>query len=99
MAQFDEEELTKLTRLCRIACTEEEKKALHSQLANILQYIELLAEVPTEGIEPCHRVLETLNNVMREDQVGEVLPREAFLANAPAHAGRSRGRGSNPTVV
>ncbi len=87
MAKFNENELNKLTKLCRIACTEDEKKALHNQLSKVLEYIEQLNEVPTDGIEPCLRVLETLTNVMREDAIGEVLPRETFLANTPAHVG------------
>lgn len=87
MAQFDEQEMNKLTHLCRIACTEEEKKALQDHLAKILLYVEQLNEVATEGVEPCCRVLETLTNVMREDTVSETLPREIFLANAPAHVG------------
>jgi len=84
---MDEEELTKLTKLCRIECTEEEKKILQQRLAKILKYIELLGEVDTEGVEPCCRVSENLKSVLREDEVGETLPRELFLANAPAHVG------------
>ena len=87
MAEFDEEEMNKLIKLCRIECTEDEKKALHQQLAKILNYMKLLDEVDTEGVEPCYRVLETLTNVMREDEIGEILPRDLFLANAPAHVG------------
>jgi aspartyl-tRNA(Asn)/glutamyl-tRNA(Gln) amidotransferase subunit C len=87
MAEFDENELNKLAKLCRIECTEEEKKAIHSQITGILKYIELLDEADTTGVEPCYTVLETLTNVMREDVVEETLSRELFLANAPAHVG------------
>lgn len=87
MTKFDEKELDKLTKLCRIACTEEEKKALQWQLQEVLSYIRLLEEVDTEGVDPCYRVLETMSNVMREDVVGQPLSREKFLANAPAHVG------------
>ncbi len=87
MEEFDEKEVDKLAKLCRIACTEEEKKALQSQIASVLKYIQQLGEVDTEGVEPCYRVLETLTNVMREDEVGELLSRDKFLANAPSHVG------------
>ena len=87
MANFNETELVKLTHLCRIECTEEEKKALHQHLARVLDYIEQLKEVDTEGVEPCYSVLETLTNVMREDEIKESLSRDPFLANAPAHVG------------
>jgi aspartyl-tRNA(Asn)/glutamyl-tRNA(Gln) amidotransferase subunit C len=87
MEEFDENALDKLAKLCRIACTEEEKKALHSQIGSVLDYICQLNEVNTDGVEPCYRVLETLVNVMREDVVSDLLPTEVFLANAPAHVG------------
>jgi aspartyl-tRNA(Asn)/glutamyl-tRNA(Gln) amidotransferase subunit C len=87
MAEFDEKELIKLTKLCRIECNEEEKKILLQQLASILNYVEQLNEIDTENVEPCYRVLETLTNVMRKDEIGEILSRELFLANAPAHVG------------
>lgn len=85
MSNFDEKELNKLTKLCRIECTEEEKKALHQQLVRVLNYVEQLKEVDTEGVEPCYRVLETLTNVLREDEIEETLTRNLFLANAPSH--------------
>ncbi len=87
MSDFKDSEIDKLIKLCRIECTAEEKQKLQSQLASLLKYFEQLNEVETEGVEPCNRVLETLSNVMREDEVGELLPRETFLANAPAHVG------------
>ncbi|HEY2809802.1 MAG TPA: Asp-tRNA(Asn)/Glu-tRNA(Gln) amidotransferase subunit GatC [Rhabdochlamydiaceae bacterium] len=85
MDTIDKKEIDKLIKLCRIECTEEEKKALQSHLVNILKYAAELEEVDVEGVEPCYRILQTLKNVMREDTVGELLPRELFLANAPSH--------------
>ena len=87
MAEFDEKELTKLTQLCRIACTEEEKKVLRQQILEILNYVEQLKEIDTEGVDPCYRVLDALINVMREDEIGETLSRELFLSNASSHVG------------
>ena len=63
------------------------KKALQHHLASILKYVDQLKEVDTAGVEPCYSVLATLTNVMRGDEVGELLPRDLFLANAPAHVG------------
>lgn len=87
MAEFDEKEIEKLAKLCRIECTEDQKKSLHKHLASVLAYVDQLKEVDVEGVQPCYCVLETLSNVLREDVVGEVLSRELFLANAPAHVG------------
>ncbi len=85
--QFDEKELRKLAKLCRIECSEEEQKTLVQNLRNILAYVEQLNEIDTGNVEPCYRILEGISNVMREDESGETLDRELFLANAPSHVG------------
>lgn len=87
MAKLDKETIKKLTRLCRIDCTEEEQDSLLKDLEQILAYIEQLQEVNTDNVPPCNHVLENMANVTREDVVGDVLDREAFLANAPSHIG------------
>ncbi len=87
MAALDEKELDKLIHLCRIDCTDEEKKNLHAHLANVLKYVEQLSSVDTEGVEPCYWVNETAENVTRKDVPGNLLSRERFLANAPSHVG------------
>lgn len=84
---MEEKDLTKLVKLARLECGEEEKKRLRASLTNVLKYIDLLKEVETEGVKPCSHSFEALFNVMREDKVGETLPRELFLSNAPAHTG------------
>ena len=87
MADLDKNTIKKLTQLCRIDCTEEEQESLLKDLKQILAYIEQLQEIDTANVSPCNHVLENMSNVMREDEVGEVLDRELFLANAPSHVG------------
>ncbi len=87
MKNFNQEDLDRLTKLCRIACNEEEKKTLFEKLGKVLKFMEQLEEIDTTGIKECDHVLETISNVMREDVVGELLPRELFLENAPSHVG------------
>lgn len=87
MAKLDEETIKQLTRLCRIDCSEEEQKSLLKDLGKILSYIEQLEEIDTEQVPPCNHILEAMANVTREDEVGQLLNREAFLANAPSHIG------------
>jgi aspartyl-tRNA(Asn)/glutamyl-tRNA(Gln) amidotransferase subunit C len=53
-----------------------------SQLGQILDYMALLKEVNTEGVEPMAHAVE-MANVFREDRVEPSLPRELALANAP----------------
>lgn len=71
-----------LSRLARLALTEEEKSRYGSQLDNILQYVEKLNELDTAGIEPTSHVI-AISNVMREDRVRPSLNREDALMNAP----------------
>ena len=54
------------------------------QLAQIVGYVDQLAEVDTEGVEPMAHAIE-LNNVFRDDVVTPSLPRDEALANAPHH--------------
>jgi aspartyl-tRNA(Asn)/glutamyl-tRNA(Gln) amidotransferase subunit C len=81
MAQLDKKTIENLTKLSRIACSDEEQDAILVDLQKILKYVEQLEEVDTENVPPCNQVLAEMNNVMREDEVGETLPRKDFLKN------------------
>lgn len=87
MARMNENEFKKIQHLCRIECTPEEETNFRAKIQDILSYVEQLQDVKTEGVEPCFTVLETLTNVMRDDVVGDKVPRDVFLTNAPAHVG------------
>lgn len=87
MSKLNQEMIKSLISLSRIECTEEEQLRLHQDLEKILSYVELLKEIDTSNVTPCNHVLEGIANVMREDVVGETMPRETFLANAPAQIG------------
>ncbi len=56
------------------------------QLGGILGYVDQLAQVDTESVEPLAHATE-LSNAFRTDAVGPSLPREAALANAPRQDG------------
>lgn len=87
MSHLDKETLKTLTKLCRIQCDEEAIEKLHKNLKSILNYMDLLKEVDTEDVPECNHVLESVQNVMREDKTEETLDRETFLANSPSHVG------------
>ena len=87
MVQIDKNTIKSLTQLSRIHCGEDEQEKLLHDLQNILSYIEQLEEVSTENVPPCHHVLGEVSNVMREDVVGETMPRELFLANTTSKGG------------
>lgn len=87
MAQLNEETIRNLVQLSRIDCTPEEQQALLKDLQGIFAFFDQLDEVDTANVAPCNHVLEEVANVMREDVVGAVLPRDEFLMNAPSHTG------------
>jgi len=87
MAQLDHQAIKNLIALSRIDCTEEEQTKLLQDLKSILAYVEQLNEVNTDNVPPCNHVIKDVANMMREDQIGETMPRETFLANAPSHVG------------
>ncbi|MEW6487759.1 MAG: Asp-tRNA(Asn)/Glu-tRNA(Gln) amidotransferase subunit GatC [Thermodesulfobacteriota bacterium] len=76
------EEVLHVARLARLTFSEEEVGALAEQLSSVLEYVEALAELDVEGVEPMSHVLE-YPTPMREDIARPSLPREAALANAP----------------
>lgn len=83
MTKVNSETIKHLTRLCRIDCSEEEQTVLLKDLSNIIAYMDQLSELDTTSISPCTHVIEGMVNVMRDDTVGPVLPRDLFLSNIP----------------
>ena len=77
-----DELVTYLEALGRIKLPEESRAKAQSDLQEILQYIDTLSELDTEGIEPMSHALP-LTNVMREDIVEPSVSAEEVLANAP----------------
>jgi aspartyl-tRNA(Asn)/glutamyl-tRNA(Gln) amidotransferase subunit C len=75
-----------VARLARMELAEDEKKVLTSQLNSILDHIEKLNELDTEGVEPTFHVLD-VRNVFRDDEVLPSLPTEEIMKNAPARDG------------
>ena len=73
--------------LAKLELNEEEKKAAKSDMEKMLQYIDKLNELDTEGIEPLAHVFETVN-VFREDIEASGGRHEDVLSNAKERKGR-----------
>lgn len=71
-----------VARLSRLNLTDAEKEMFREQLNAILEYAQILNNLPTEGVEPLAHVLP-LANVMRQDVCEVSLSKEDVLANAP----------------
>jgi aspartyl-tRNA(Asn)/glutamyl-tRNA(Gln) amidotransferase subunit C len=76
------EQVRHIARLARIAISDEEIERLAPELNNILGWVEQLAEVNTDGVEPLTAVIDQKLR-LREDAVTEGNIREDVLANAP----------------
>jgi aspartyl-tRNA(Asn)/glutamyl-tRNA(Gln) amidotransferase subunit C len=77
------DEVAYVANLARLSFDEEEMGRFTSQLNAILQYMDTLQEVDTTGVEPMTHAIAQ-KNAFRTDAVGESLPVETALANAPA---------------
>ena len=92
---LDIETVRNIAFLARIKVPEDELDALAGELANIVDWVEQLSGVDTEGIEPMTSVVEmTLHE--RDDVVDDGGRREDVLANAPE---REDGFFAVPKVV
>jgi aspartyl-tRNA(Asn)/glutamyl-tRNA(Gln) amidotransferase subunit C len=80
-------EIEKVALLGRLRLNGVEIAAMTAELGRIVAYVDQLAEVDTAGVEPMAHAIE-LTNVFRQDEVGDSLPREQALANAPHHDSR-----------
>ncbi len=68
--------------LAKLELNQEEKERAKKDMENILNYVDKLNELDTEGVEPMSHVFP-LNNVFREDVVTNGDEREKMLKNAP----------------
>lgn len=77
------EQVRRVAELARLGLSDGEMERLSGELSKILEYIDLLDELDTSGVEPTAQV-GGLSDVFRADEVRESLPVEAAVANAPA---------------
>jgi aspartyl-tRNA(Asn)/glutamyl-tRNA(Gln) amidotransferase subunit C len=71
-----------VAKLARIAMSDAEVEALVPELNNILGWVEQLAAVDTEGVEPLTAVIDQKLR-LRDDIVDDGDVRDQVLANAP----------------
>jgi aspartyl-tRNA(Asn)/glutamyl-tRNA(Gln) amidotransferase subunit C len=59
---------------------------MESDLSDILAFADSLSDIDTTGIEPTAHAVPMFN-VMREDEVGQPMDRQALLGGAPQSFG------------
>jgi aspartyl-tRNA(Asn)/glutamyl-tRNA(Gln) amidotransferase subunit C len=83
---IDAATVRKVARLARIAEPEEKLEALARELSAIIDWIEQLNEVDTDGVEPMASAVH-MPAPMRDDVVTEGGDPELVLSNAPKRVG------------
>jgi aspartyl-tRNA(Asn)/glutamyl-tRNA(Gln) amidotransferase subunit C len=80
---LDRSTVKTIAYLARLRLADEQLERLAQELSGILQWVEQLNEVNTDGIQPMTSVVGmTLRQ--RDDEVTDGGDRQAILANAPA---------------
>jgi aspartyl-tRNA(Asn)/glutamyl-tRNA(Gln) amidotransferase subunit C len=79
-----------VAHLARLELSEDELETMARQLSSILDYVNQLQQVNTEGVEPLAHPLP-LQNVFRPDEPAPSLPVDEALANAPDRRGAFYG--------
>ncbi|MCM1425800.1 MAG: Asp-tRNA(Asn)/Glu-tRNA(Gln) amidotransferase subunit GatC [Eubacterium sp.] len=68
--------------LAKLELSDEEKEKAKTDMSRMLEYIDKLSELDTEGVEPMSHVFP-VQNVFREDVITNSDTREELLSNAP----------------
>ena len=80
--RINREEVVHVANLAMLDLDEKSIGMFAVQIDNILQYIDMLNRVDTQGVNPTSHAI-SLTNVFREDKVKEHVDRNKALANAP----------------
>lgn len=84
MSRVREDEIRSLASLARLALSEEEVAQLASDFDGILEHMDTLAEVNTEGVVPMSHVLDAVGQ-LRADEARPSLPAEIAMSASPQH--------------
>ena len=80
---IDNKLVERIAKLSRISLTETEVKNLTSELGNIMDWIEQLSELDTEGINPVFSSFDEEDIKYRNDEVNDGGYRDEVISNAP----------------
>jgi aspartyl-tRNA(Asn)/glutamyl-tRNA(Gln) amidotransferase subunit C len=74
--------LDKIAHLARLEFDEKDAEKMMEDMTEIVDWVEKLKEVDTEGVEPLTTMSHEVN-ALREDQIGEHLGHDRALLHAP----------------
>ena len=70
MAKLSQDQVRHIAKLVRLSLNNEEVEKFSKELTSILDYVEILQEVDTSGVEPTAQVTG-LTNALRKDEIKE----------------------------
>tara|TARA_B100000965_G_scaffold403551_1_gene431905 strand:- start:1943 stop:2233 length:291 start_codon:yes stop_codon:yes gene_type:complete len=80
--KIDIKTIEKLASLSKLNFSEEELDLISKDMSKMVDFINQLDEIDTEGVEPLIHVNEGFNN-WREDEIREMLDQKEALSNSP----------------
>ncbi len=83
MSKIGLKDVQHIANLARLTFDEQEMESYQYQLSRILDYIEKLNQLDTEGVPPTSHVIP-IRNVMKPDEKRDLFQREDIIANAPS---------------
>ncbi|MDJ0869142.1 MAG: Asp-tRNA(Asn)/Glu-tRNA(Gln) amidotransferase subunit GatC [Myxococcota bacterium] len=86
MARIGREEVLRMADLARLELAADEAERLTADLETILEYVETLGELDTDGVEPTSHAIP-LDTPLRADAEPAPLDPERAVANAPERDG------------
>lgn len=79
---IDMETMERMASLAKLQLTQEEAQQLSRELETIVEYMDILSQLPTEQTDPFDQSSEP-HNILREDCVHRSMERADLLSNAP----------------
>lgn len=83
MTKIDSDQVRKLAHLSGISINDDEAVRLQTELGAILNYVEQLNELDTEGVVPTYQVTGLEHVARRDEVINYGVDQQALMANAP----------------
>ncbi|MFH1995960.1 MAG: Asp-tRNA(Asn)/Glu-tRNA(Gln) amidotransferase subunit GatC [Candidatus Omnitrophota bacterium] len=84
---ISKEQVQHVALLSRLSLSDEELELYRKQLGSIIEYIDTLNKLDTDGVQPTSHPLSSMKNVFRDDELKPSLSVEDALKNAPEREG------------
>jgi len=80
--EISKEQIKHLAHLSRLELSEAEIDAMQGDMSKILYFVAQVEKLDLEGVEPLTQMSKSVN-VMRQDEVANMISKEDALKNAP----------------